>query len=104
MKTYDRDYEPEKLGHCHDMVDTFVVAEASIYSPDDRPKIGLYFVVTKQDLLTSGITKEVAIAGAREVRPNIVKEWQERVGEQEQPIQVVYSWRGEYITQRPAKA
>ena len=104
MKTYDTDYEPEKLGHCPDMVDTFVVAEASIYSPDDHPKIGLYFVVTGQDLMLRGITKEVAIAGAREVRPSIVKEWQARVGELEQALQVVYSWRGEYVAQRPVKA
>lgn len=104
MKVYCTDYEPETIRHCPDMVDTYVVAEASIYSPDDRPKIGLYFVVTAQDLKLRGITKEVAIAGAREIRPIIVEEWQARSGEQEQTIQVVYTWRGEYVAQRPAKA
>lgn len=79
-------------------------AEASIYSPDDRPKIGLHFVVTKQDLMSSGITMEIAIAGAQEVRPTIVEEWEGRVGEQKQTIQVAYTWRGEYRAQRPARA
>ncbi|MFQ5846968.1 MAG: hypothetical protein ACE5IQ_04745 [Candidatus Methylomirabilales bacterium] len=103
MKTYYRDYEPDAIRKCPDMVDTFVVAEASIYSPDDTPKIGLYFTVTKQDLVSSGITMEAAIAGAREVRPSIVEEWQERLGEQEQTMQVVYTWRGDYVAERPAK-
>lgn len=104
MKIYCTDYEPDTIDRCPDMIDTFVVAKASIYSPDDRPKIGLYFVVTKQDLMSSGITMEIAIVGAREVRSTIVEEWQARLGEQEQTIQVVYSWRGKHIAQRPAKA
>jgi hypothetical protein len=94
------DYDPDRLGRPHNMVDTFIVAEAAIYSSDGTPKIGLYFLVTKQDLL-SGVTKETAIAEAKRVRPNIVQEWRARVEQQEGSIQVFYSSRGEEI-RRPS--
>ncbi|MFQ5904085.1 MAG: hypothetical protein ACE5JO_10370, partial [Candidatus Binatia bacterium] len=89
---------------CPDMVDTYVVAEASIYSPDDTPKIGLYFVVTGQDLKLDGITKETAIVEARRIRPEIVEEWRARAETPKETIQVVYSWRGQYVAERLAKA
>lgn len=103
MEIHYTNYDPETIRHCPDMIDTFVVAEASIYSPDDTPKIEIYFVVTGQDLHLRGITTEIAIERAREVRPNIVQEWQERLEEQEQTIQVVYTWRGEYVAQRAVR-
>ena len=103
MEIHYTDYEPETIRRCSDMVDTYVVAEASIYSADGVPKIGLYFVVTGQDLKLTGITKETAIGEARRIRPQIVEEWQEQVEEQENTIQVVYSWRGQYVAQRLAR-
>ena len=96
------DYEPETIRRCPDMVDTYVVAEASIYSADGVPKIGFYFVVTGQDLMLTGITKEAAVTEARRVRPQIVEEWQARVEEQKETIQVVYNWRGQYVAKRLA--
>lgn len=84
------------------MVDTYIVAEASIYSAEGVPKIGLYFVVTAQDLKLNGITKETAIAEARRIRPQIAEEWQARMEEQKETIQVVYNWRGNYVAQRLA--
>lgn len=97
------DYDPDKLGPRPDMVDTFVVAEAAIHSSDRTPKIGLYFLVTKQDLL-SGVTKETAIAEAKRVRPTIVQEWRARVEEQEGSIQIFYSWEGDEISRRPVRS
>jgi len=96
-------YGPDTLGGQRDMVDTFRVAEAAIYSSDDTPKIGLYFLVTKQDLL-SGVTKETAIAEAEQVIRNIAEEWRARVEEQEGSIQIFYSWGGEEIERRSVRS
>ncbi|MGH2396266.1 MAG: hypothetical protein ACRDFW_04610 [bacterium] len=92
-------YVPDTLGPQRDMVDTFRVAEAAIYSSDGTPKIGLYFLVTKQDLL-SGVTKERAIGEADRVMRSIAEEWKARVEEEEGSIQIFYSWSGEEIKRR----
>ena len=95
-------YDPDTIRRWYDKVDTYVVAEAAIYYPDDTPKIGLYFLVTKQGLL-SGVTKETAIAEAEQVIQNIAQEWGARVEEQEESIQVLFDWRGQEIERRPVK-
>ena len=95
------DYDPDALGGWT-AVDTFKVAEAVIYSADDTAKIGLVFLVTKQELF-SAVTMEGAIEEARRVRPNIVQEWRARAEELEESIQVLFDWRGQEIERRPVK-
>jgi len=96
------DYDPDALGGWT-AVDTFKVAEAVIYSADDTAKIGLVFLVTQQDLMVSGITKEAVVAEARRLRPNIVQEWRVRAEDLEESIQVLFDWRGQEIERRPVK-
>ncbi len=95
-------YDPDTTRGWYDKVDTYVVAEVAIYSLDGTPKIGLYFLVTHQELL-SGVTKETAIAEAERVIPNIVQEWRAGVEEQRESIQVMFDWRGQEIERRPVK-
>jgi len=97
------DYDPNTIYRWHDKVDTFVVAEVVIYSSDGTPKIGLYFLVTKQELFFSGVTMEGAVEEAGRVRPNIVQEWRARAEELEESIQVLFDWRGQEIERRPVK-
>ncbi len=98
------EYGPGTIYRWHDMVDTYVVAEVAIYSADGTPKIGLYFLLTGQDIKIRGITIEAAVAGAQQVRPKIVQEWQPRVEKQKETIQVLYKWNGQYVAERLAKA
>lgn len=96
------DYDPQKTRRWHDKVDTFVVAEAAIYSADNTPKIGLVFLVSGQDL-KSGITMEAAIEKARQIRPAIVQEWRGRVEEIGENLIVLLDWKGQEIEKRQAK-
>ena len=96
-------YDPDTTPRSHDWVDTLVVAEAAIYSSDGTPKIGLYFLVTHQEQLLGGVTKETAIAEAERVIRNIAQEWRPRVEEQRESIRVLFDWRGQEIERRPVK-
>jgi len=92
--------DPETLCKWHGMVDTFLVADAAIYSADNIPKIGLYFLVTKQQLMVSG--KEAIVGKSKGAMLEKVKEWQAKVEEQEGSIQVLHWWTGEEFKRRPA--
>ncbi len=96
-------YDPNTIYRWHDKVDTFVVAEVAIYSSDGTPKIGLYFLVTKQELL-SGVTMEGAIEEAKRVIPNIVQESRARVEELAETIQVLLDWKGREMETRPVRS
>lgn len=96
-------YDPNTIYRWHDKVDTFVVAEVAIYSSDGTPKIGLYFLVTKQELL-GGVTMEGAIEEAKRVIPNIVQEWRARLEELAETIQVLLDWKGREMERRPVRS
>ncbi len=93
---------PDNLRHWPFRLDTSVVAEAAIYSAQDIPRIGLYFLVTAQDLKMRNITREAVTEGATQAMAERVQEWTPQVEKQKETIQVEYNWNGQYIGKRLA--